>query len=60
VPRASSDPFFDKPYEPTGSTAEPAWERKTPPAPRGISPNIKTKRKVAALFGAKQAEEVES
>jgi superfamily II DNA/RNA helicase len=60
APRASSDPFFDKPYEPTASDAEPAWERKTPAVPRGISPNIKPKRKVAALFGAKVPEEVES
>ena len=58
--RAPSDPFFDQPYEPTGSTGEPAWERKAPPAPRGISPNIKPKRKVAALFGAKLPEEVGS
>jgi hypothetical protein len=42
------------------SDAEPAWERKTPAVPRGISPNIKPKRKVAALFGAKVPEEVES
>jgi ATP-dependent RNA helicase RhlE len=60
APRASSDPFFDKPYEPTASDAEPAWERKTPAVPRGISPNIKPKRKVAALFGAKVPEEVDS
>ena len=60
APRASSDPFFDKPYEPSVSEAEPAWERKTPVAPRGISPNIKPKRKVAALFGAKVPEEVDS
>jgi superfamily II DNA/RNA helicase len=60
APRPSSDPFFDKPYEPTAGEAEPAWERKTPVAPRGISPNIKPKRKVAALFGAKVPEEVGS
>ena len=47
------DPFFEKPYEPSTSTAEPAWERKTPAAPRGLSPNIKPKKRVAALFGAK-------
>jgi len=60
APRPSSDPFFDKPYEPSASESEPAWERKTPVAPRGISPNIKPKRKVAALFGAKLPEEVGS
>ncbi|MGH8795768.1 MAG: helicase-related protein, partial [Caldimonas sp.] len=59
-PRASRDPFFDQPYEPSASAAEPVWERKTPAAPRGISPNIKPKRKVAALFGAKVPEEVGS
>jgi len=58
-PRAPSDPFFDKPYEPS-STAEPAWESKAPAAPRGLSPNIKPKKRVAALFGAKRAEPVTS
>ncbi len=54
----SQDPFFDKPYEvassPAGAAAEgtvPAWESGAKPAaPRGISANIKTRRKVAALF----------
>ena len=36
--------------------AEPAWESKAPAAPRGLSPNIKPKKRVAALFGAKQPE----
>src|SRR4051812_28505955 len=58
--RPPRDPFFDQPYQPSTGTGEPAWERKTPPAPRGISPNIKPKRKVAALFGAKLPEEVDS
>ncbi len=52
-PRAPSDPFFDKPYEPDAAGAEPAWENKAPAAPRGLSPNIKPKKRVAALFGAK-------
>ena len=56
APRAPSDPFFDKPYEPSRSAAEPAWESKAPIAPRGLSPNIKPKKRVAALFGAKQLE----
>ncbi len=56
APRAPSDPFFDKPYEASASAAEPAWENKTPAAPRGMSPNIKSKKRVAALFGAKVAE----
>jgi ATP-dependent RNA helicase RhlE len=59
-PRPPSDPFFDKPYEPSSDTAaEPAWERKVPAAPRGLSPNIKPKKRVAALFGAKQPAPVE-
>jgi superfamily II DNA/RNA helicase len=60
LPRQPRDPFFDKPYEPSASDAEPSWERKAPPQPRGLSPNIKTKRKVAALFGAKQTADAES
>ena len=55
-----SDPLFDRPYEPGAATAEPAWERKAVPQPRGLSPNIKPKRQVAALFGAKQPVEAES
>jgi ATP-dependent RNA helicase RhlE len=49
---APADPFFDRPYEPAGS-APPQWEQKAPPpAPRRtVSPNIKPKRKVAALLG---------
>jgi superfamily II DNA/RNA helicase len=57
-PRAPSDPFFDKPYEPSSATAEPAWESKAPVAPRSLSPNIKPKKRVAALFGAKPPETV--
>ena len=59
APRASSDPFFDKPYEPAAGDAEPAWEKRTPAAGRGLSPNIKPKKKVAALFGGKVPEAVE-
>jgi ATP-dependent RNA helicase RhlE len=59
APRASSDPFFDKPYEPTlASDAKPAWESAAakPPA-RGVSPHIRPKRKVAALFKSAPAPE---
>ena len=59
-PKPPGDPFFDKPYEASG-TAEPSWDNKVPasgPIPRGLSPNIKPKRKVAALFGAKTPENV--
>ncbi len=56
TPKAVLDPFFERPYE-SSTTAEPAWEVKaaaSAPAPRGLSPNIKPKHKVAALFGAKK------
>jgi len=56
-PRPPADPFFDKPYEPS-ATGEPAWESKAaavPAAGSRLSPNIKPKKKVAALFGAKVA-----
>jgi superfamily II DNA/RNA helicase len=55
APRAPSDPFFDKPYEPTaGGSEPPAWEKvRAPVVSRGHSPNIKSKKRVAALFGAK-------
>jgi len=50
-----SDPFFEKPYEPAAGGAEkPAWEQKgtAPAAPvRGLSPNIRSRRKVASLLG---------
>jgi ATP-dependent RNA helicase RhlE len=51
-PLPPSDPLFDKPYEPSGSGA-PQWEQSASPAPvrRAVSPNIKPKRKVAALLG---------
>ncbi len=57
----SRDPFFDKPYEPSGSDASPAWEaaaKTAPPAPgnmgsRALSPNIRPKKKVASLLGGR-------
>jgi ATP-dependent RNA helicase RhlE len=53
---APVDPFFEKPYEPPADGAEkPAWEQKgnaAAAAPvRGLSPNIRSKRKVASLLG---------
>jgi superfamily II DNA/RNA helicase len=45
------DPFFDKPYESNSLEGHtPSWETVAKPAGRSISANIKTKRKVAALF----------
>jgi superfamily II DNA/RNA helicase len=58
--RASSDPFFDKPYEPSAGPAEAAWEKRAAPVSRGMSPNIKPKKMVAALFGGKVPEPAES
>ena len=49
----SRDPFFDRPYEAVpASEALPSWEAAVKPANRSISANIKTKRRVAALFKA--------
>ena len=52
-PAVSRDPFFDKPYEPSVASEEkPAWESasKAVAARAGLSANIKSKKKVAALF----------
>ena len=54
----AADPFFDRPYESTATasaTWEPAPKASAPAAPRGVSPNIKPKRKVAALLGGVKA-----
>jgi ATP-dependent RNA helicase RhlE len=50
-PAAPRDPFFDQPYETPNGEQPPAWEQTAKPATR-VSANIKTKRKVAALFKA--------
>ena len=50
---APVDPFFDKPYEasaPAEGAPAPAWESTSNKPSRSLSTNIKTKRKVAALF----------
>jgi ATP-dependent RNA helicase RhlE len=47
---APRDPFFDQPYEAPASETPPAWEAGAKPATSRVSANIKTKRKVAALF----------
>jgi hypothetical protein len=50
-PRASVDPLFDRPYEPAPASDElPAWESAQRPAARSASPNIRTRKKVPALF----------
>jgi superfamily II DNA/RNA helicase len=49
-PRAPADPLFDKPYEPAlASDQPPSWESSQRPASR-TSPNIKSRKKVPALF----------
>ena len=52
VPKLSKDPFFDKPYEPSpqAEDVKPSWESTPRTGSRNISANIKSKRKVAALF----------
>ncbi len=49
----SRDPFFDKPYEASDAPLQPAsWETsgKSQPARAGASANIRTRRKIPALF----------
>ncbi len=57
--RISADPFFNKPYEEPSAEQSAAWESTPKSAPSRVSANIKTKRKVAALFkaGEPQAEQ---
>jgi ATP-dependent RNA helicase RhlE len=53
-PRRASpptDPFFDRPYEAQDSVVPPQWDEAVKPAPGARSPNIRAKRKVAALLG---------
>ncbi|MEO5732798.1 MAG: DEAD/DEAH box helicase, partial [Rubrivivax sp.] len=57
APAPNRDPFFDQPYEPDNAST-PEWEQKAkaaaavaPAGSRGLSPNIRSKRKVAALLG---------
>ena len=53
--RQAYDPLFDKPYEVSERAEAPSWEKGGAQAPRsGLSANIKPKKKVAALFGAKK------
>jgi len=53
--RAPADPFFEKPYEASGS-GEASWEKAAPAtaAPgqaSAVSPNIRPKKRVASLLG---------
>jgi superfamily II DNA/RNA helicase len=52
----SRDPFFDRPYEASAPESAPAWEASAKSAAslapgRGLSANIRPKKKVAALLG---------
>ncbi len=64
APRAakpSADPLFDKPYEPSATSAAPAWEPTAAPSSRSaLSPNIKPRKKVAALFKMAEPAQVPS
>jgi len=51
-PAAPRDPFFDRPYEAANLDQAPAWEQTVKPNAGRVSVNIKSKRKVAALFKA--------
>ena len=55
VPPPSNDPFFEQPYEPSASEP-PAWEKseKAVVPARGLSANIKSRKKVAALLGGRR------
>ena len=58
APAPPSDPIFDRPYEPSATAEAAAWEAKAAPAPApraGLSPNIKPRKKVAALLGGRKA-----
>jgi ATP-dependent RNA helicase RhlE len=50
APATPRDPFFDQPYQAPATETPPAWEAGAKPATSRVSANIKTKRKVAALF----------
>jgi superfamily II DNA/RNA helicase len=59
--RASADPLFDKPYEPSATSAAPSWEPTAAPSSRSaLSPNIKPRKKVAALFKVAEPAQVPS
>ncbi len=57
-PRRASppaDPFFDRPYEAQDSVVPPQWDEAVKPAAGARSPNIRAKKKVAALLGGGKA-----
>jgi hypothetical protein len=46
---APADPFFDRPYEPSGSGSA-SWEKGPAPV-KAPSPNIRPRKKVGSLLG---------
>jgi ATP-dependent RNA helicase RhlE len=52
---APADPFFDRPYEAQDSVVPAAWDEAVKPASGVRSPNIRAKKKVAALLGGSKA-----
>ncbi|MCU0763578.1 MAG: DEAD/DEAH box helicase [Hydrogenophaga sp.] len=59
--RAPADPLFDKPYEPSlAPDVQPSWEPGTQRPTSRLSPNIKSRKKVAALFKRTEAPAVEA
>jgi ATP-dependent RNA helicase RhlE len=57
-PRRSSppaDPFFDRPYQAQDSVVPAAWDEAVKPASGVRSPNIRARKKVAALLGGGKA-----
>ena len=57
-PRRASppaDPFFDRPYEAQDSVVPPQWDEAVKPASGARTPNIRAKKKVAALLGGGKA-----
>ncbi|MFP8778937.1 DEAD/DEAH box helicase [Hydrogenophaga sp. RWCD_12] len=58
--RPPADPLFDKPYEPAmADDAKPSWEEAAP-KPSRLSPNIKTRKKLPALFKPTEPASTES
>jgi ATP-dependent RNA helicase RhlE len=52
---APVDPFFERPYEAQDSVVPPAWDEAVKPTSGARSPNIRAKKKVAALLGGGKA-----
>ncbi|MEY2684872.1 MAG: hypothetical protein RJA09_2016, partial [Pseudomonadota bacterium] len=59
APRPPQDPFFEQPYQSTlPDDVKPSWESTPKVATaRGVSPYIKTRKKVAALFKRAEPEQ---